>query len=156
MKFIRDLKKTMIGEFVTTFISTVDESTSLNEIQEMMDIEKIRHIPITSKEGKALGIISDRDVAVISNLELAKKYTAGDLMTPNPYCVKSDSPLREVVAEMARKKYGSVLVKSEEDKVIGIFTSTDALHALHDLLGEEILEDSEYYKSFISNYGGHS
>jgi acetoin utilization protein AcuB len=45
------------------------------------------------------------------------------------YCVSPDAPLVEVAREMAEHKYGSAVVV-EGPKVVGVFTTTDALRAL--------------------------
>ena len=55
--------------------------------------------------------------------------TIEDAMTPEPYCVGPRASLRTVAAEMAAKKLGSAIVL-QRGRVIGIFTTTDALRAL--------------------------
>ena len=59
-------------------------------------------------------------------------------MTPAPYTVLPDTPLDEVVYNMSKQKIGSTIVKSDEDEYIGIFTSTDALNALLEVLRGDV------------------
>lgn len=147
MRAIKDLKTVPVGDYSSYFISTVTPDTPLSEVKELMESGKFRHLPVMDKD-KAVGVISERDHQVVTNLQFAGKLSASDLMSPSPYQVSADVPLREVVAEMARQKIGSVLIKDSTDRVTGIFTSTDALYALHELLGEEIITNSEEYKLF--------
>jgi hypothetical protein len=48
---------------------------------------------------------------------------------PLPYLVSPSTPLDEVVAAMAENRYGSALVVDERNRLVGIFTTVDALRA---------------------------
>ena len=54
-------------------------------------------------------------------------------MTPLPYAVTADVPLRDVAKEMADRKYGCAVVM-QGTKVQGVFTTVDALRALAECL----------------------
>jgi acetoin utilization protein AcuB len=47
--------------------------------------------------------------------------------------VRPDTPVDEVAREMADRRYGCAVV-IEGGKVVGVFTTTDALRALSELL----------------------
>jgi CBS domain-containing protein len=55
-----------------------------------------------------------------------------DAMTDSVYSVPPETPLEEVAATMAANKYGAALVTGERGRVVGVFTTVDALHALAD------------------------
>jgi CBS domain-containing protein len=55
-----------------------------------------------------------------------------DAMTDAVYGVAPETPLEEVAATMAAHKYGAALVLGERGRVVGVFTTVDALHALAD------------------------
>jgi CBS domain-containing protein len=59
-----------------------------------------------------------------------------EAVSPEPFCVNSDTPLNEVIRVMIEKNYGSAII-SEGDQILGIFTVTDALRALLDRLEEK-------------------
>lgn len=61
--------------------------------------------------------------------------TVKEAMTPEPYTVHPDAPLREVVWAMARHKYGCVLV-TQGAEIVGLFTTVDALRVLASVLQE--------------------
>ena len=58
-------------------------------------------------------------------------------MTADPYTVSIEANLDDVAFEMSRNKYGSAIVMDNNDEVYGIFTSTDALNALIEVLRKE-------------------
>ncbi len=120
-----------VEEFTSPNPITASESSSIEELRQIMDANGIRHIPIVDHE-KVVGIISDRDLRVVAGLRLADKkmITASDLMVRDPLTVSSEMPLDEVAFEMSSRKVGSVIVNDENDELLGIFTVTDALNAL--------------------------
>ena len=54
-------------------------------------------------------------------------------MSTHVYAVEPETALDVVADTMAEHKYGSAVV-IQNDKVVGIFTTNDACHALADLL----------------------
>jgi acetoin utilization protein AcuB len=62
--------------------------------------------------------------------------TVGDFILEPPYSVAPDAPLREVAREMSARKCGSAVVV-EGEQVVGVFTTTDALTLLADVLDEQ-------------------
>jgi len=124
-----------VTRFTTTDVVAAKENMNIDELQRLMERHSIRHLPVV-RDGVAVGIISDRDVRLIAGMSVAEKFqmTAGDLMTPDPVAVKASATLDEAVELMAEKKVGSVLVNDEDGRLMGIFTATDALKALVDII----------------------
>ncbi len=58
---------------------------------------------------------------------------AEEAMVQDVFSVTPDAPIGEVIETMIERKLGSAIV-SEGDRVIGVFTTIDALRALHQLL----------------------
>jgi CBS domain-containing protein len=54
-------------------------------------------------------------------------------MSRDPYTTTPSAPLEEVARDMADRKYGSAVVV-DHGKVVGLFTTVDALRALVVLL----------------------
>ncbi|MCB0421795.1 MAG: CBS domain-containing protein [Bdellovibrionales bacterium] len=106
-----------------------EPTTSATKIYEIMQKSRIRHLPVVV-DGKAIGVLSDRDVQFVSAWTSDGELTAKDLMTPDPYSVPSTADLKEVVQEMSKKRINSVLIHDEKSRIVGIFTSTDALDLL--------------------------
>jgi len=137
MTGIKDLKNILVDEYATPCEVSAPPETALTSLVEKMSKESIRHIPIL-KEGKAIGIISDRDLKMFQNVEWAGKLKAEDIMIQYPYTVQTGTPLDEVAYEMSRNKFGCALIIDSHEAVVGIFTVTDALNALIEILRGEI------------------
>ena len=123
-----------IKKYMTKSPHTIGADQTLEFASEKMGKHRIRHLPVL-KGGKLLGIISDRDIRLVEALESVDPsfLIVQDVMVTDVYAVTPDTPLKTVASKMASKKYGSAVVM-EKDKVVGIFTTIDALKALADQL----------------------
>jgi acetoin utilization protein AcuB len=135
---VKSIENVLVDDFTSPCPHVVETETSLDDVVRLMKSEKIRHLPVLEKS-KTVGIISDRDLKVLSNIEFAQKFTAGDIMVESPYCVYTGTTLEEVALEMSRRKIGSAVVLEQNGQINGIFTSTDGLNALVEVLRGEIL-----------------
>lgn len=126
-----------IDEYTSPINGSVREDTSFTQIYELMMTERIRHVPVV-KDRKPIGIISDRDVKLIKGFEKGLDLKAKDIMVEDPYCVQVGTSLDEVAFEMSRRKIGSALVVNDSGELEGIFTSTDGLNALIEVLRGQI------------------
>ena len=134
--------KATVDEYTSPDPITVRPTANVDELQQLLNQHGIRHLPVLSK-GKVVGIISDRDIRLVSGLNLAEKLqvTAEDIMTPEPLAVTTDTLLEDVAFLMSEKKVGSVIVNETDGSFLGIFTATDALNALIEILrGVEVLQ----------------
>ena len=123
-----------LKNFTTQNPITVTEDIAIDELIMLMEGAGIRHLPVVG-QGKVIGIISDRDIRLFSGLSDPEKYQvcAGDIMSPNPLTLSSNTPLEDVALLMSDKKAGSVIVV-EDGQFYGIFTATDALNALVEVI----------------------
>ncbi len=121
-----------IRTVMTPFPYAIEASASLAEAQAMMNEHDVRHLPVT--EGSELsGVITDRDLKVYLDptLQVPPMMRVREVMVREAYIVDLHAPLDEVLLTMARGRIGcTVVVKG--DKLVGIFTTTDATR----LLGE--------------------
>ena len=124
-----------IDKFMTTMPHTIGTQIPLKKAVAMMREFHIRHLPVQT-EGKLMGVLSDRDIKLASSFTHSEEFRVEDVMTPEPYTVKPDANLDDVVAEMSEHKYGCAVVQQENGKVVGIFTATDGLRVLGDMLKE--------------------
>ena len=119
-----------IRDAMTPSPHTIGKDQTLEHASRVMREHEIRHLPVLDG-GRVLGILSIRDVYLVETLADADptKVTVEEAMSAEPYAVAPATPLKEVVAEMAEHKYGAAVVM-EERKVVGIFTTVDALRVL--------------------------
>jgi acetoin utilization protein AcuB len=128
-----DMTKTTIRDYMTPSPHTIGADQTLSVASEVMRKYKIRHLPVL-RGGSVVGILSQRDVAMISGLPSVDpaEVPVEDAMSEEVYSVRPETPLDEVAATMAAHKYGAALVVGKRDEVVGVFTAIDALHALAD------------------------
>lgn len=123
-----------IQKFMTTVPHSVGDDQTIATAAKMMGEHSIRHLPVLHG-GELLGILTDRDIKLIEAFKDVDptRVTVEDAMTERPYTVAPETPLDEVTSTMAEKKFGSAVIM-QNNKVVGIFTTTDACQALTELL----------------------
>ena len=130
--------KIPVEEFTSPSPVMVEEHQTAFEALNLMAKHECRHIPVTSS-GKLSGIISDRDIFRGGKIsEDSEQIKVKDLMTREVYRVSRKENLDKVVFTMSDKKIGSAIVEDLDDDFFGIFTSTDALNALVEIMRGEI------------------
>lgn len=100
----------------------------------MMLDHRVRHLPVLDG-GRIVGLISERDLLLVESLPGVNPtdVRVEEAMVQNVFTVEPDTPVAEVVETMIERKLGSAVVSADE-RVIGVFTTIDALQALHELL----------------------
>lgn len=122
-----------ISKYMSGMPHTIGKGVSIVKALSMMSEMNIRHLPVLDG-GRLVGILSDRDVKLASSFADAEKLNVEDVMIPDPYRVRPDASLELVVGEMAERKYGCAIIEQENHRVVGIFTATDSLRVLAEIL----------------------
>lgn len=130
-----------ISKFMTSMPHTIGKDIPVSKALEMMREHRIRHLPVQS-EGRLVGVLSDRDIRTASAFQGAGDLTVEDVMTQDPYAVRPEAAVNEVVSEMAAHKYGCAIVRQDNGKVVGIFTDNDGLRYLADVLEKNYTSQS--------------
>ena len=127
----------LIGEYMTRAPYSIGSDQSLRAAAERMDELQIRHLPVLHG-GELIGIVSERDIALVESLPGvdSEQVTVTEAMTAEPYHVTPNARVVDVVREMARHRWGAALV-TENGKLVGVFTTTDALDALVQLVPDQ-------------------
>jgi acetoin utilization protein AcuB len=130
------MEKPTIGSYMIADPVTIGADQPLARAHEIMRARRVRHLPVLS-QGRLVGIVSDRDLRLVENLKDVDPtvVTVEEAMTPDPFTIGPDSSLEWVAMEMAQHKYGSTLVV-DRGRVVGVFTTVDALRALQGLLAD--------------------
>lgn len=127
-----------ISKFMTTLPHTIGVDQSLMKANQMMSELRVRHLPVLDG-GKLVGVLSDRDVKLVESFKDVDpaEVKVEEAFSPDPYIAAPTSSLADVCAEMARHKYGCVLI-CDNHKLVGIFTWVDALNAFNELLSTRL------------------
>ena len=121
---------------MTPFPYSIDVDAPLAAAHQLMREHAFRHLPVT--EGGALvGMLSDRDIKLILGPDFAganeRELRVRDAYVDRPCIVPASTPVATVARTMAESHIGSAIV-TKRDKLVGIFTVTDACRALAQVL----------------------
>ena len=139
-----------VKDLMTTPVFSLKENDSLYNARSLMDLQRIRHIPIITVDNVFTGLITHRDIlsATISQLadldpETQKEIDSGipirEIMRTDIATVTKETPLKDAAQTLLNHKYGCLPVV-EEGELIGIVTEADFLRLtinLMDALDEE-------------------
>jgi acetoin utilization protein AcuB len=133
----------LVQDWMTGNLVTLSPEASVAEALTLCRERRIRHIPIV-EEGRLVGIVSDRDLRDASpalgdpeRASTLQEIRVGDVMTREVSTTVPQDPIENVAQEMYELKIGSLPVVAEEDeeKLLGIVTSSDVMRALVTLAG---------------------
>jgi CBS domain-containing protein len=125
---LRDLKAEdiMVKKLLTI---SPDEKIALADL--MMTRSSVGGLPVV-KDGKLVGIITQRDIMLARNYEIGG-LRAEDLMTKDVVTVSPDTPLKDILAVMRDRRIERVPVV-EGEKLVGLIVHGGILKAVHDSL----------------------
>jgi acetoin utilization protein AcuB len=124
----------LVRQFMTPAPHTIAPTRSLAAARRTMLQHHVRHLPVLDG-GRIVGLVSERDLLLVESLPGVNPtdVQVDEAMVGAVYTVHPDTPVGEVVETMIDTKAGSAVV-CDGDRVLGIFTTIDALQALHALL----------------------
>lgn len=134
-----------VGRIMNTYLMTVPPDTSLQKAKEIIDEKRINHLLVVDKTGNLIGIVSDRDVKQ-SSASPATSLSVHELnylltqLTVEPIMAKkiitiSPGTTIERAALIMQKNRINALPVIEDEKLVGIITSTDVMRVLLRAIG---------------------
>jgi acetoin utilization protein AcuB len=123
-----------VREYMTAAPHTIAPTSSLSRAVKIMRDHQVRHLPVVDHE-RVVGVLSQRDILIMESLPGVNptEVRVEEAMVQDVFTAAPDTPIGEVVETMIERRLGSTIV-SDGEHVLGVFTTTDALRALHDLL----------------------
>lgn len=124
-------------DLMSDSLAVVSPDDHLHDALTMMNRAGYRHLPVVTEDG-LVGIITDRDLRLAVNSPVVDaeadltreaildEIRVGDCMTPDPQCVRSDTPLSEVADLLALNKFGAMPVV-DDGGLVGMISYIDFL-----------------------------
>lgn len=125
----------LVRDVMSSPVITVGEEATANHVAKLMDKHGLGCIIVTSKEGKPIGIITERDLITRVLAKNVKPDTlkAKDVMTTPLITIEPDETISEAARKMSRlniRRLGVVY----KGQLIGILSSKDILAVMPELI----------------------
>jgi len=124
----------VVRQYMTPAPHTIGPTSSLAAARRVMLQNHVRHLPVLDG-GRVVGQLSERDLFLVESLPNVNPtdVRVEEAMVQSVFTVGPDTPVGEVVETMIERKLGSAVV-CQDEHVVGVFTTIDALQALHEAL----------------------
>ncbi len=138
--FSSSTKSTLVAEdIMATPVVTLPMTASLAQAWELVKEKRFRHIPIQSRTGTLVGILSDRDLSrgtvesallgIKGSAYLAKisieSYVSHPVLVAAP-----EATLLAIARVLLEERIGAIPVASEEKELLGMITRSDVLRVI--------------------------
>jgi len=131
-----------VSDLMSQDVATVGVADSCQEAVARMVRRKIRHLPVVERDGRLVGVVTDRDlrhrlfeprvmkeIGTVSVDEILKSVPVKDIMSAPVVTVGPRDELETAARTMLEDKVGSLPVV-ENGRVVGILTETDLLRQI--------------------------
>jgi CBS domain-containing protein len=147
-------QKLLVKDVMSSPAGTVLETATANKVAALMDKDAYGCIIVTTKDGKPIGIITERDlvVRVLAKNKKPDTVKAKKVMTAPVMTIEPDVTISEAARRMSRLDIRRLAVMYKE-KLVGIVSSKDILGVMPELLetlqekalieGENMAEEAE-------------
>uniref|UniRef100_I2Q4U3 CBS-domain-containing membrane protein n=1 Tax=Desulfovibrio sp. U5L TaxID=596152 RepID=I2Q4U3_9BACT len=136
----------LVGDWMSTDVATVTEDVSMIKAGRIMREKKIRRLPVVDRDGRLVGIVSERDLKAASPSSattldmyemtyLLSEMKIKGIMTKNPLSIRRSDTVERAALIMRDRKFGSLPVVDEAGKVVGIITDTDIFRLFVSITG---------------------
>ena len=136
----------LVGDWMSTEVATVTEDVSMIKAGRIMRDKKIRRLPVVDKDGRLVGIVSERDLKAASpssatSLDmyemtyLLSELKVKGIMTREPVYIRTTDTVERAALIMRDRKFGSLPVVDAAGKVVGIITDTDIFRLFVSITG---------------------
>ncbi len=133
-----------VKDIMTKDVFTLNKRDSLSAAKDLMDLARIRHIPIVDNLGNFAGLLTHRDIlaATVSVLagidretqnEIEASIPIREIMQTDVVTVHSDLSLKIAARMLLEEKYGCLPVVCD-GRLCGIITEADFLRLTMDLM----------------------
>jgi len=129
-----------VSKIMTTDLCTIDLSNSIVEAKNLLEKEKVRHLPVIDQQ-KLVGILSLTDILRLSfgeiygrneydiDAAMFEMLSIEQVMRRKPHTVNADSPIKDVVNILIKEEFHALPVVNRE-QLVGIITTTDLIKFL--------------------------
>jgi acetoin utilization protein AcuB len=117
-------------------VVTLTADTSMHDAWKLIRDHRFRHVPVVNKEGRLIGILSDRTLlreASIFEKSLEydfEKVAVKDIMTQPVLTAHPHTEISYIAKIFINERIGAMPVIDDDHKILGILTRTDILRTI--------------------------
>jgi CBS domain-containing protein len=93
-----------VRDLMTSAVVSVGPDESISSVQDLMDENRIRHVPVVDAKGRVVGLVSQRDV--LQRVLFEDTGTVTDIMSWKTVTIGADKEASEAARIMLDHKYG--------------------------------------------------
>ncbi len=150
-----------VADYMTREVLAVSPDTSLDTASKLMKERRVRGLPVVTRDGQAVGVISTTDLAKPDrpdegagahmfytvrdgwmttaigspdDTDESLKGKVEDVMTPYVLSVQENDSMIEAARTMADEKVHRLVVVDDDGVLVGILSALDALRGFADTL----------------------
>jgi CBS domain-containing protein len=123
----RSLEGARAHEIMTRDVATVRPDNSIVSAARIMRDEDCGALPVVDAYGRAVGMVTDRDIAcrIVAEGESIRDARVADAMTSDLYACHANSSLDECMRQMSRHQIRRLPIVDDRDRVVGIISQAD-------------------------------
>jgi acetoin utilization protein AcuB len=119
----------LVVERMTPTPLTISEKATVGQALEIIEVHKLRHLPVMDDHDNLVGIVSEKDLLRADEGDLVERVMTREVVTVTEY-----TALEEAARIMADHKISSLPIV-RNGKLVGIITETDLFGIFLELLG---------------------
>ncbi|MBI3757721.1 MAG: CBS domain-containing protein [Deltaproteobacteria bacterium] len=134
-----------VKDLMRTNVVSLRIGDTLGVAEDIMNMGRIRHLPVVDEENRVVGLVSQRDlfrasVSSVLGFDRSKEHEwmgnirVRDVMEKEVVMVDAEAGVIEVVDKLMSDKIGCLPVTDQQGKLVGLLTETDCLRCFRDLL----------------------
>ena len=134
-----------VKDLMRTNVVSLHVGDTLGVAEDIMNMGRIRHLPVLDEQNRVVGLVSQRDLfrASVSSVlrfnrdkehEWMSSIRVQDVMTKEVVTADADAGIVEVVDKFVSDQIGCLPVTDQEGTLCGLLTETDCLRCFRDLL----------------------
>lgn len=109
----------------------VDDKDSVQVAAKLMADANVGFVPVCDKDGKPIGALTDRDIALRIGVEdkLPSNTSVGEVMTRDVIACRPDDDLEDAQQAMIDNQVSRLLVTDNDGKLCGVISLSDLARA---------------------------
>ena len=116
-----------VRDLMSRSVRTLPLNSTLEDARREMELHHFRHLPIVDSKGRAVGMLSDRD---LHRAQVGENAKVSEVMSTRVLTATPDTSVREAAGVMLHEKINSLPIVNELGVLQGILTTSDILRGL--------------------------